>query len=106
MSQGRKRHQITIQQRATGFDAAGQASGAWSDLVTMLANVVFLSGRELELARQKVANASHRVEAYWYDGVNPKDRILFDGRYLYVSSIENVGERSVEMVLLCGEEVV
>lgn len=105
MSQGRKRHQITIEQRASGFDAAGQASGSWVAMDPMLANVVFLSGRELELARQKSASASHRIEAYWVSGLTTKDRILFDGRYLYVSSIENVGERSVEMILLCGEEV-
>lgn len=105
MSQGRKRHQITIENRTASYDATGADTGSWSAIGTYMANVVYLTGRELELARQRSATATHRVEAYWVEGVTMKSRILFGSRYLYPSAIENVGERSIEMVLLCGEEV-
>ena len=68
------------------------------------ASVVPLSGRELERAREVVANATHEVKMRYRDGVNAQKRIRHDNRFLNIESVRNVDERGRELVLTCVEE--
>ena len=68
------------------------------------ASVVPLAGRELERAREIVANATHEVRTRHRDGINTQKRIRHDNRTLNIESVRNVDERNRELVMICVEE--
>ena len=62
---------------------------------------------ESELAGGVVATATYQVNGY-ADPLRPiksRDYLLFNGRKLFVSSVEDVRMDGVEVALTCGEEL-
>lgn len=60
-----KRHAVTILRPSTTVDSRGQLSGSATTVVSDVpCSIEQLSGRELELARQRMANATLRVRMF------------------------------------------
>lgn len=105
---GNLRHRVTVKSPATGVGRRGQRSG---DDTTLLrdepAEVVTLSGRELEQARATFAAAMLRVVMR----VHPKFPITtnnyleFNGRTLNIGHVNDIDNRGIKYELLCGESV-
>lgn len=68
------------------------------------ASVVPLAGRELERAREVVANATHQVKTRYRDGINTRKRLRHDNRILNIEAAQNVDERDRELILTCVEQ--
>lgn len=68
------------------------------------ASVVPLSGKELERAREVIANATHEVRVRYRVGITTQKRIFHDERILNIESVRNVDERNRELVLICVEQ--
>jgi head-tail adaptor len=102
-----KRHFITIKRPSSLTGTKGQRTGNDTILLRDVpASVETLSGNELELARQTVANATHRV-IVWADPENPittRDYCLFGARVLRIGHYDDPEQKGLEWVLLCSEE--
>lgn len=105
---GTLRHRATFKRPSSTLDTRGGRSG---DDVTLMADVPCsiepLGGRELEQARQTVAEASHRVRLY-ADPERPLsalDYLEFGRRVLWIRYVKDMGERGFAYELLCEEEV-
>lgn len=86
MRAGRLRHRVTIERREADYDRRGHESEAWSPFLTVWAEVNELSGRELERAKQLVADATVQVTMRT-SNIESTDRIRFKGRIFQIASV-------------------
>jgi SPP1 family predicted phage head-tail adaptor len=100
---GDLKRQITIEQRATGTDTNGQRSTTWSTFCTTFASISPMSGRELELAQAVNAEVTHQIVIRYRTGVTTAMRVVYQGRYFDIQSVQDVDTQHRKLVLLCGE---
>lgn len=102
---GRLRHRVAIERRSEGaYDALGHESPEWKQIDTVYAEVRDLSGRELERARQTVAEANVLVTIRHYYQLIETDRLRFRGRILNIGAITDPANNKEEMLLVCVEQ--
>lgn len=113
---GEMRHQVTIKEHkiesgSTAVDTYGQVSAsstAWATGITTRAKIEQLSGRELELARQNYATATHRVTIDYNSTMNStgatRRAVVFGSRFMFIGAVLNEDMENRQLQLLCGEE--
>lgn len=103
---GKLRKRVTIQRRAKALDNSfGLSTNTWTDLRTIAAKVESLNGRELELARQRVPEASLIVTIRHVVGLTTSDRLKYGNRILEIGSVADPDETKRFLTLLCSETV-
>lgn len=105
---GTLRHQITWQQPVDGAaSASGEQARTWADVVTVKADVVALSGRELETAQRTWAEARYSVRQHYWPGFSATWRGYWwvDGaaRYLEVLDMQEAGAGR-QQIIICREQ--
>lgn len=105
MRAGRLRHLINIERRAAGYDDRGHPNKAFAVIARKIrAEVLALNGRELERARQTVAEVTHQITIRLPQDINVKDKIVFGEKVFNVRSvIPDI--RDDEAIVYCVEEV-
>lgn len=103
-----KRHAVDIKSKTTTLGPRGQLQGSDTTVASSVpCSIEPLQGRELELARQIVADASFRVTMYgdpdW--SLTTKHWLEFGSRRLNIGYIRTPDEIDLEYELLCGEAV-
>lgn len=104
---GRLRHRVQCQEPTATLDSLGRKTrgqGQWSTYTSRWAEVRELSGREVELARQIHAQASHIVTVRYFDRLSETHRFVFRGRVLEIKAILDKDSTQRELSVLCGEE--
>jgi SPP1 family predicted phage head-tail adaptor len=101
MKAGKLRHRIAIERREVAYDDLGHETQSWQPIATVWAEVKELSGRELERARQIVAEVTVQVTTRAADLLT-SDRILFKSRVLEVASAV-ADTVNTERICLCTE---
>jgi SPP1 family predicted phage head-tail adaptor len=100
---GDLRHRVAVQARASGTGTRGEPTGSWSTVGGRWAEIINLSGSELEKARQLQADASVRVRFRFYSGLTTRHRLLFGSRVFQIGHIDDVDQLGVEHILTCSE---
>ena len=104
MEAGRLRHRVTIQEKVVTRDTFGEEVITWTDVATVWGSVEPMRGREFMEGRQVEAEVSTRIRIrYFPDGVEPEDRVSYDGRVFDILAVIEVEERHREMQLMCRE---
>lgn len=104
MQAGKLRHLVTLQTATLTKDGRGQDIETWANTVTDCpAEVVKLSGRELERAIQTSAEATWKVRIRHMDGLSTDMRIAYNGRTFEILDINNIDERDREIHILVKE---
>jgi SPP1 family predicted phage head-tail adaptor len=103
MQAGELRERVTIQSPTASADEYGQAPPTWADVATVYAGVRPLRAGEILRAEQPGMETTHVVRLRYRADVAPECRLKWGTRYLYPSSIVNVGARNRELELLCTE---
>ncbi len=105
MKAGDLRHRITIQKLSGAVDEMKQPiPDDWVDVATRSASVEPLTGREYWAAQQVQAETTVRIRMRYLRGIDPTMRVLFKGRVLeIIAPPVNVGEKNIELQLLCKE---
>lgn len=80
LSAGKLTERITLQQRAAGQDALGNASGAWADVAVVWARARPLRSRELFAAGQMQDVADVEFTIRWRSDVRSTWRVLWRGQ--------------------------
>ena len=107
MRAGPLRHRVDIKLPSDTKDSRGQRTG---DPVVKASRVQCsietLNGRELEIARQVVSNATLRVRMR-YPGfdLTTKHFLTFGTRQLNIGHVNNVDQIGREFILTCSEAV-
>lgn len=103
MEAGRLIHRITIQSVTQGVDAYGGVTETFSDFVTVMADIRFITGREYFMANQVNSNAEYKMNTHWYAGINNKMKVKFGTRKFDILSVYNVDEMNRELIIVCKE---
>jgi SPP1 family predicted phage head-tail adaptor len=99
------RHRVTIQQRATGTDAAGGMLNTWEDFARRRASIDRTTGSELWGSAQRSARVPTVFRLRFLEGVVPKMRLLCGGAvYNILSAVDQEG-RKAELVITAEELV-
>lgn len=107
MKAGALRHLLTLQESSVATSSSGESSISYTTVGKAWGSVEPLSGRELEWAKQSVANVSHKIRLRYNPNyaVGPDWRCTFSGRTFYFASVLNPDERNRELEILAVEIV-
>jgi SPP1 family predicted phage head-tail adaptor len=104
---GDLRHKVTVQSYTiTSTGDRGQPVKSWSTYATVPAMIEELGGRKLELARQQVATATHKVTIRYLSQLTVKDRFVFGSLTLNIGSIQNEKLLNFHQECLCTSQEV
>lgn len=102
MRAGKLRHRISIERRPVEYDNRGHETGSWKVIQRGLyCTVVELSGRELERARQIVAEVTIQITTR-RSSAKSTDRIRFGERIFEVMAV-TTNEIGTEQTIFCVE---
>lgn len=84
----------------------GQPVGTWNVLYASVPmGIVELDGRQLELAKQLVASATHKVTIRYIANMLPITmRVNFNGRLLRIEHVGELDFRQRYLILTCCEQ--
>jgi SPP1 family predicted phage head-tail adaptor len=104
MDPGKLNQRVTLQRRAAGADAMGQASGAWEDVATLWAQVLPLRGREFFAAAQVQQELSIKVTIRYRADVAPSMRLVWQGQPHDITGVVQIGGKKdwLEVMALGG----
>lgn len=91
LNPGLLRHRITWQRKVvSGQDSFGQDLYTWADVVTVSCQVKPLSGREMQSAQQRWAEAKYRITQHYVAGMDRMERGAWyvDGEYRYLDVLD------------------
>ena len=105
MQAGKLRHYVTVEEyNQTGTGTRGQQTGDWETLYANVpAEIVNMTGRELEQARQVWATATDKITIRYHASITTKHRVSFDGQVFNIQSVNNDPQKRVT-TLICGRE--
>jgi len=103
---GQLRNMVALQSYTASTGDRGQAVRTWSTYATVPAAVEPLAGRKLELARQLVETATHKVSIRFHSLLTVKDRIvLASGKVLHIGNVNDAFTVGLSMELICTEQI-
>lgn len=111
MKAGSLRHKVEIQRNSGegSYGLHGEETDNWVKHFDCWAEIVTLSGRELELARQNYPTASHTISIRYDSRLDNEGktryRVAYKDRTFHIEHASNTDQRNREWVLTCGEEI-
>jgi SPP1 family predicted phage head-tail adaptor len=87
---------IVILRASTAPNGFNEPVETWAPLATVWAKAQPVSDGERWQAGQTLASETVRFSvrwAYWVSDVNPKDRVLYDGKTFDIQGVKDVGRR-------------
>ena len=105
MRAGPLRHLVEVQRATEGRASDGGVTQTWSTLASRRASIEPLNGREFFEQAATQADISHRIRMRHFEGLTPKDRIVFRSRVFELEHVRNVNERGVITECLAREVV-
>lgn len=88
-------------------DSYGHATKTPREVAKFRASITQLSASKLQSFQQQYPTATHEIETVYVRSVKPDTAMWFeyDGRSLFILSVENVGERNQTWKFICTEQV-
>lgn len=93
---GKLDRRISIQRYGVTYDDDNQPIEAWTPLTTVWASVQYASDGERVRAAEVGATITIRFQIRYSSvvaGVNPKDRVVYDGKTFDISAVKELGRR-------------
>lgn len=84
------------------IDDYGVPSEAWSELATVRAEVIQQSTDEFLATYGETETFAVVFRIRWLGGVTPQHRVAYDGRYLNIREVKEIGRRKL-LELRCEE---
>lgn len=103
MRAGQLRHRLAVQKATESQSSSGEITVEWSILNWTWGQIVPLSGRELDAARQIKSEATHEIRLRYDSGLTSEHRLLFGSRVFEINAVLNVDERNRESRILARE---
>lgn len=94
----------TLQSPSTVITSTGQEIVTWTNVVSVYASIVALTGREQMIAQQTTELMSHRITLRYRTDVNSQWRLQHNGKTYNFTSVAEVG-RAQWLEIMAIEEV-
>ncbi len=107
MQAGKLRERITIQNEVIARDSFGAENNSWRTVATVWGSVRpgAAGERFISAADQMQATITHTIRIRYRAGLDPKQRLIVDGKLLGIQSVVDPDGRKRDLVLLCLEIV-
>lgn len=102
MRTGELRHRIEIQTRLETQNEYGEIVPVWETVAIRWGRIEPLMGRERFLAQAVTAATSHKITLR-YIALNPKQRLVYQGRVFNIQSVLTKDENKHETQILAEE---
>jgi SPP1 family predicted phage head-tail adaptor len=102
MNAGELNKRVTIENTTVAGDAYG-AKSSYAAGSTVWASVRPQRATEILRAQQPGMETAYIVKMRYTSEVKSDSRLLWEGRYLYISSVIDVNGRHIELELICHE---
>lgn len=99
---GRLDQRITLQAPVTGQDAAGQPATGWTDVATVWASVLDISGREYIAAGGVQNTATTKITIRYRAGVVPSMRVMHGATAYSIDAV--LGQDRRALLLMCSRD--
>ena len=100
MRAGRLNKRVTIQSPATGQDATGEPTTGWTDVATVWASIVDVSGREYVAAGGLQNSAQTKIMIRYRSGIVPSMRVVHGSDTFNIEAVLGQDRRS--LLLMCS----
>ena len=100
MRAGRLNKRVTIQSPATGQDATGEPTTGWTDVATVWASIVDVSGREYVAAGGLQNSAQTKITIRYRAGIVPSMRVVHGADTFNIEAVLGQDRRS--LLLMCS----
>ena len=94
---------ITIQSAGATQDANGEIVPGWTDVATVWAGVLDITGREYVAAGATQASAQTKITIRYMPGIVPAMRVVHGTNIYNVESV--LGQDRKQLVLMCTRKV-
>lgn len=91
---------VTIQAPSTVQDAAGQPVAGWSDVATLWASIIDLSGREYIAAGGTQNMAETKITIRHRAGITPAMRVVYGADIYKITAV--LGQDNRTLLLMCA----
>jgi SPP1 family predicted phage head-tail adaptor len=100
------RHHVSIEQNQPTTGSRGESLPNWTTVLAGVpAAIEPLSGRQLELARQMVTNATHKITTRYHPNIEAVNyRILWNDHTFTIGLVIDPDFRHRQLVMTCYEE--
>ena len=105
---GELRKRVVFQDYVEVQSVTGAVSPSWVNIITAWARIEPLSGRELYQAQQIYPETTTQITVRGVVGkmLDPRMRMLFEGRQFDIIDITDIDERRVETLIMAKERPV
>ena len=100
MQAGRLNRRCTLQQPGTTTDALGQPIPGWTDVATVWASIVDVSGREYVAAGGLQNSAQTKITIRYRSGIVPSMRVVHGADTFNIEAVLGQDRRS--LLLMCS----
>ena len=100
MRAGRLNKRVLIQSPATGQDAMGEPTTGWTDVATVWASIVDVSGREYVAAGGMQNSAQTKITIRYRAGIVPSMRVVHGSDAYNVEAV--LGQDRRGLLLMCS----
>ena len=100
MQAGRLNKRVLIQSPATGQDATGEPTTGWTDVATVWASIVDVSGREYVAAGGLQNSAQTKITIRYSSGIVPSMRVVHGADTFNIEAVLGQDKRS--LLLMCS----
>ena len=100
MQAGRLNKRVLIQSPATGQDATGEPTTGWTDVATVWASIVDVSGREYVAAGGTQNSAQTKITIRYRAGIVPSMRVVHGSDAYNVEAV--LGQDRRGLLLMCS----
>lgn len=102
---GKLDQRITFERRTETLTATGATTETWSAFATCWAHVMSRGGAKVEEASSLIPRHTWSIRTRYRNDASPKDRIVYQGKTLSITSISHDSTRSSMTEFLCTEYV-
>jgi SPP1 family predicted phage head-tail adaptor len=104
---GKMRQRITITQRATGRDSAGEQLHTWSTFWPCWAHIAAIARMAIEQPQGGALQnpTKFQITIRFHAGVVPAMRVEYQGRIFNIMNVDDVDGAGEEMILFCEENM-
>ena len=103
MRLGQLRKRVTLQAETPTTDGAGGYALAWTNIATVWAEIVPVSGKKLSFAEHLEGRVTHHVTLRYQSVVTTDMRLAYNGRVFNIHAVLNFEERNRWTELLVEE---
>lgn len=102
---GRRRSRVTITRQDDVPTGKGGFTVGWSDVATVRAEVLALTGRESLIDHVLQGIAVYRITMRWRDDVSPRNQLrLSNGQLLNIRSADDPNQRRQDLVIIADTQ--